>query len=507
MIDYALIVRLRKQGMSINAIASAAGCKWDTVSRILLRCEEKWDSVDNVPDGLGAQEIKDQIISPGSVINREYLQPDPEKILERQRKEGKSRNELWADYCREARAIGKQAYKLSRFNEIVTTFAAKSDISCRQRKAPGVEAQVDWVGDKGHLYDSDTGERIDLHLIVVALPYSGYFFVKAYLDEKMPSWLDGHKAAFEFFGGCPAMMVPDNCRTAVSQGRRHCSDEAVLNPQYARFMEHYNVIVAPARIRHPKDKSVVERCVQVVERDLMKQVDELRLGSLEEYNRILEMKLRARLERPYTKRMGSRASIFNEEEKAGLLPLPVHEYQSYTEKEAVVGRDFHIQYKKVHYSVPADYIKEKVIVRDCGLRIRIYNQKGQQIAEHAKSFREWDWVTDRSHEPERYGVRGGYSPEYFLTWAQEFGETTSAWVRAMLERYDTPARSFNALHAALRAARDYDQDVVEMASSDALASRIWTSKQFKALLSACQKEKAEAAGEPAADPDGFYAVH
>ena len=262
-------------------------------------------------------------------------------------------------------------------------------------------------------------------------------------------------------------------------------------------MEHYNVIVAPARIRHPKDKSVVERCVQVVERDLMKQVDELRLGSLEEYNRILEMKLRARLERPYTKRMGSRASIFNEEEKAGLLPLPVHEYQSYTEKEAVVGRDFHIQYKKVHYSVPADYIKEKVIVRDCGLRIRIYNQKGQQIAEHAKSFREWDWVTDRSHEPERYGVRGGYSPEYFLTWAQEFGETTSAWVRAMLERYDTPARSFNALHAALRAARDYDQDVVEMASSDALASRIWTSKQFKALLSACQKEKAEAAGEPA----------
>ena len=91
MIDYALIVRLRKQGMSINAIASAAGCKWDTVSRILLRCEEKWDSVDNVPDGLGAQEIKDQILSPGSVINREYLQPDPEKILERQRKEGKSR--------------------------------------------------------------------------------------------------------------------------------------------------------------------------------------------------------------------------------------------------------------------------------------------------------------------------------------------------------------------------------------------------------------------------------
>ena len=87
MIDYALIVRLRKQGMSINAIASAAG----TVSRILLRCEEKWYSVGNVPDGLSAQEIKDQIISPGSVINREYLQPDPEKILERQRKEGKSR--------------------------------------------------------------------------------------------------------------------------------------------------------------------------------------------------------------------------------------------------------------------------------------------------------------------------------------------------------------------------------------------------------------------------------
>jgi len=55
-------------------------------------------------------------------------------------------------------------------------------------------------------------------------------------------------------------MVPDNCRTAVSQSRKWYFDSVVLNPKYESFMDHYNIVVCPARVYHPKDKSVVERC-------------------------------------------------------------------------------------------------------------------------------------------------------------------------------------------------------------------------------------------------------
>ena len=82
---------------------------------------------------------------------------------------------------------------------------------------PGLECQADWTGDHGHFIDCDTGKKVDVHVFVMTLPYSGYFYCEGFLDEKMPSWYEGHKNAFEFFGGVPAFVIPDNCATAVDR--------------------------------------------------------------------------------------------------------------------------------------------------------------------------------------------------------------------------------------------------------------------------------------------------
>lgn len=131
------------------------------------------------------------LFSTRKCIDLSYLQPVAEKILAKQR-QGYQRNEMWAEYCAEAAKCGMKAYKLSRFNEIVSEYRKSHDISFTMDHVPGLEGQVDWTGDHGHFTDIDTGKRIDVHVFVMSLPYSGYFYSEGFLDEKMPSWYAGH---------------------------------------------------------------------------------------------------------------------------------------------------------------------------------------------------------------------------------------------------------------------------------------------------------------------------
>lgn len=251
MLDYKAIIKLRKSGLSLNEIASRLGYKWDSVQRVVVRCENYWGSLDGVPDGMTNEQIADAIFKARKIIDPDYLQPDSERILERQR-QGLLRSELWTEYCAEAAKAGKKAYRLSRFNEIVSEYKAQHSISFTVQHSPGVEAQADWAGDLGHFVDPDTGELVDVHVFVMTLPYGGYFYAEGFLNEQMPSWLDGHAHAFLFFGGAPTFVIPDNCATAVD--RRHFDERGILNTRYVEFLSHYNVLPKPARVKRPKDK-------------------------------------------------------------------------------------------------------------------------------------------------------------------------------------------------------------------------------------------------------------
>ena len=72
-----------------------------------------------------------------------------------------------------------------------------------------------------------------------------------------------HMHAFEYFGGVPRLLVPDNPRTGVSRACRYAPD---LNPTYQEFAMHYGVGVVPARPYRPRDKAKVvgtPQCLRV----------------------------------------------------------------------------------------------------------------------------------------------------------------------------------------------------------------------------------------------------
>ena len=64
------------------------------------------------------------------------------------------------------------------------------------------------------------------YVFVACLPCSMYGYAEAFPDMKRPSWLAGHIHAFEFFGGVPRIIVPDNCKTSTIRNTR---SEVILN--------------------------------------------------------------------------------------------------------------------------------------------------------------------------------------------------------------------------------------------------------------------------------------
>jgi transposase len=49
-------------------------------------------------------------------------------------------------------------------------------------------------------------------LFVVVLPCSGIIYAEPFRDEKLPSWIAGHVNAFQYLGGVPKTLIPDNLR-------------------------------------------------------------------------------------------------------------------------------------------------------------------------------------------------------------------------------------------------------------------------------------------------------
>ena len=79
---------------------------------------------------------------------------------------------------------------------------------------PGAEAQIDY-GQLGRWLDPATGRRHTVNAFAMVLCCSRHIFVRPVLVMDQRAWTECHVAAFQFFGGVPARLVPDNLRTGA----------------------------------------------------------------------------------------------------------------------------------------------------------------------------------------------------------------------------------------------------------------------------------------------------
>jgi transposase len=139
----------------------------------------------------------------------------------------------------------------------MTEEARRSQVTVRALvpAAPGEVGEVDY-GRLGVWTDPATGARRTVWAFVLVLPASRHLFVRPVVVMDQHAWTVAHVAAFGFFGGAPARLVPDNLKTGVDRPDLY---DPKLNRSFAELAAHYGVLVDPARAFRPKDKPHVER--------------------------------------------------------------------------------------------------------------------------------------------------------------------------------------------------------------------------------------------------------
>ena len=329
---------------------------------------------------------------------------------------------------------------------------------------PGEIMEVDWAGQTACIRNTDTGEPIKAYIFVAVLPYSGYTYVEAFLSQDQHSWIQGHVNAYGYFGGVTRILVPDNLKTGIT---KHTHHETVVNKTYQEMAEHYRTAVLPARVRAPKDKATVEGNVGVISTWITAALRNQQFLSLWELNTAIRSKLAEFNTKPFQKKEGSRAIVF-EEERLFLLPLPEHPYELAVWKIATVQFNYHITVEGGNYSVPYEYIKQKVNVRLTKRLVEVFFS-GNRIASHPRLYgRPGQYSTHEEHMPKEHREYAAWNGERFLNWAGKIGEHAKTVVQLFLSRNQIEQQGYKACIALLKLSDTYSAPRLEQACKRAL---------------------------------------
>ncbi len=305
------------------------------------------------------------------------------------------------------------------------------DVAIPVETAPGEVAQVDFV-HAGRVYDPDRGVPRRAWIFVMTLGYSRHMFVDLVFDQKVDTWLRLHVRAFEALRGVPAVLVPDNLKSAVIRAAFGVDDELTLNRSYRELARHYGFQIDPTPPRSPQKKGKVERSGRYVKGSFWQthtSVDiETDRRALRTWNTEVADK---RIHGTTARRPGE---VFETEERAALGPLPPEPFQMVIWKRATLHRDAHVQVDGAFYSAPWKLIGSRLEVRIAGPSVTLY-LGDDHLWTHAKA-RRGQRRTVEAHLPEHRAPLRRRSRSFWLHKAAGLGEDCRRLAEAIFEADD-----------------------------------------------------------------------
>ena len=467
MTKYREILRLSNLGLSQQSIADSCGVSKKTVNRVLKKAKEInifWPLDANDTDAVLAEKLFPSADKP---IASNKRMPDFAYIRKELLRNGVSKKLLWTEYMEDCRANGEEPLMYSQFCYHIQQDEQKHRATMHINRKPGEQVEVDWAGDPATVIDPDTGEILKAYVFVGVMTYSQYAYVEAFLDMKQKSWISAHVHMYEYFGGVAKILVPDNCKTAVVHNGGWKDQQ--INETYQEMAQHYGTAIIPARVRTPKDKPNAEGTVGMTSTWITAALRDEQFFSLAELNRAIREKLELFNHRLFQKKTGSRISLFLEEEKPFLTPLPATRFELADWKQATVQFNYHISIEKMLYSVPYEYIKKKVDVRVTEHTIEIF-YKHSRIASHRRlTGRPGQYSTITEHMPQDHQRYLEWNGDRFRKWAERIGINTYSVVNAILTSKPVEQQTYRSCMGLLKLAEKYSDSRLEAACKKALS--------------------------------------
>ena len=358
------------QGLSKRQTARSCGISRPAVDEYLRRAEAaglRWPLPVELDDG-----ALERLLFPPPPARPDTVRgvPDWSVVHQELKCPGVTLQLLWHEY----RQRHPQGYQYTWFCQHYRAWADKLDLVMRQSHRAGEKLFVDYAGLRAAVTDPATGALREAQVFVAVLGASNYTYAEATWTQGLEDWIGAHVRCFDYLGGVPEVVVPDNLRAGVTKAHRYEPD---LNPTCQDLAAHYGVAIVPARVRRPRDKSKAEVGVQVVERWILTALRQRQCFSLAELNRAIGALLQALNQRPFKKLPGNRHTFFTQLDQPALRPLPVAPYVYAEWKPARVPIDYHIEVQGHDYSVPCTLIKKQVDVRITAHRPEVHRQTGE----------------------------------------------------------------------------------------------------------------------------------
>ena len=339
MTKYREILRIKSLELRQQSIADSCNVSKKMVNRVLKCAEElgiSWPLDENDTDAV----LAEKFFPSAKQVKSNKRMSDYAYIRKGLLRNGVSRKLLWTGYMEDCRANDEEPLMYSQFCYHIQQDEQKRRATMHISRKPGEQVEVDWTGDPTTIIDPNTGEIIKSYIFVGVMTYSQYAYVEACLDMKQKSWINAHIHMYEYFGGVARILVPDNCKTAVIHNGGFKGQQ--INETYQEMAEHYGTAIIPARVRAPRDKPNAEGTVGNISTWITAALRDEQFFSLAELNRAIRDKLELFNQRLFQKKEGSRRSLFLEEEKTLLAPLPATRFELSDWKIATVQFNYHI---------------------------------------------------------------------------------------------------------------------------------------------------------------------
>lgn len=255
---------------------------------------------------------------------------------------------------------------------------------------PGKQAQVDW-GELGDITHPD-GNRQTLYAFVMTLGHSRAVFADIVTDQKLPTFLRMHEAAFACLGGVPHELLYDWVKTAALGLDER--GEVKWQKTFADFARSWGFTPRLCRAYRPQTKGKVESGIGYVKHNFLCGRNANDLDDLRQQLRVWTAQVANRRVHGTTHRVVAEAW---EAEKPCLQPLGKQSpYSFVVETVRRVSRDAFVNYKTNRYSVPWQQAGKEVVVRDSGEKIEIVREQ-ERLALHTRHLGQHQIVSIPAH--------------------------------------------------------------------------------------------------------------
>jgi len=400
--------------------------------------------------------------------------PDFARMNTELKKKHVTRSLLWEEY-REEHPDG---LGYSQFCEHYRLWSKKVSISMRQVHKAGEKMFVDYSGLTMETIDQKTGEISKAEVFVAALGASGYSYAEASTSQQKQDFIASHIRAFEFFGGCTEILVPDNLKSAVTTASWYEPD---INDSYQDMADHYGTVVVPARPYKPKDKSKAELSVKLVQRWILAKLRHRKFFHIHELNVAIWDLLDDLNNRKMRHLNKSRRELFEEVDQPALKALPSRSYIYRDFKDCRVNIDYHILLEKDLYSVPYQLAGEVVNARYTSTTVEIYH-KNKRVAIHQHGPGKGVAATLTEHMASAHKAYAEWTPSRMVSWGRQFGAHTGELIENIMARKPHPEMGFRSCMGILNRAKSLDNVQVEAIARRMLELKVFTVKSFENIL-------------------------